>query len=475
LTARAQTGDPSGMPQRLSSLDASFLHLETSSVHMHVAGLAILDPSTRPGGPVTVESLTKLIEDRIHLVPRFRQRILPVPFGIARPVWVDDDDFDIDFHLRRAALPAPGTKRELADFVQRVHSRPLDRSKSLWEMYLIEGLEDGHIAILTKVHHAMIDGMSGIDIATVLIDVSPEPRAVERQVWSPEKAPDPRDLISHAVLENVTDPIRATVGALREAVQAPAAAAERARRLGEGLLSIVRAGTPPTSPFNRRVGPNRRFAMTEAPVEDFKLVKNALGGTVNDVVLATVGGALHRFMTRRALPTAGATMRAMVPVSTRDESQRMALGNRVSNIFVDIPVGPMDPAERLAAITRTTKDLKSAHQALGADVIMNAATWAPPTLHALGARLMNRQRWMNLVVSNVPGPQIPLYLDGARLVVMYPLMPLAETVALSIAVTSLAGVMGFGLTGDWDSLPDIDYLAESFGAALDDLKKAAGV
>ncbi|MCA1829920.1 MAG: wax ester/triacylglycerol synthase family O-acyltransferase [Actinomycetota bacterium] len=463
------------MPKRLSALDASFLHLETSSVHMHVAGLAILDPSTRPDGTLTFEDLANLIHDRIHLVPRFRQKIVSIPFGIARPVWVDDDDFDIDFHLRRAALPAPGGARELADFVQRVHSRPLDRSKSLWEMYLIEGLEDGHVAILAKIHHAMIDGISGIDIATVLYDFTPEPRAVDRDLWSPEKEPSQRDLISHAILESVTDPLRTGVEAVREVVQAPAVVADQARRLGEGLVSLIRAGAPPSSPFNRRVGPNRRFAMVDAPVADFKLVKNALGGTVNDVVLATVGGALHRFMTRRALATAGVTLRAMVPVSTRDESQRMAMGNRVSNIFVDIPVGPMDPADRLRAIIKTTKDLKSSHQAIGAEALMSAGSWAPPTLHALAARMMNRARWMNLVVSNVPGPQVPMYLAGARLVVNYPMMPLAETVALSIAVTSLAGVMGFGLTGDWDALPDIDQLGESLRGALDDLKKAAAV
>lgn len=462
------------MADRLSILDMSFFTLETPSTHMHVAGLAILDPSTRPDGTLGFDALAELIERRVHLVPRFRQKVRWVPFNAGRPVWVDDSSFDIGFHLRRAALPAPGGRRELADYVQRVHSRPLDRSKSLWEMYLIEGLEDGHVAILSKIHHAMIDGMSGIDIATVLYDFTPEPREVERQTWIPRQEPTPRDLLIRSLREAVTNPVRSGIEGINDLVQTPGIVFERTRRLVGGLTSLVSAGAPAHGPFNAPVGPNRRFAMAEAPVADFKAVKNALGGTVNDVVLACVGGALHRFLTRRGLPTAGLSMRAMVPVSTRDESQRMALGNRVTNLFVDIPVGPMDARDRLHAISATTKNLKQSHAAIGAEAIVNAGTWAPPTLHALAARLVSRQRFMNLVVSNVPGPQVPMYLAGARLVVNYPMMPLGEGVALSIAVTSLAGVMGFGFTTDWDTVPEIDVLAESLIAALDELKKAAG-
>jgi len=459
---------------RLTVLDNSFFSLESPAVHMHVAGLAILDPSTRPDGRLDVETVAELIERRIHLVPRFRQKIAFVPFGAARPVWVDDPKFDIDFHLRRAALPAPGGRRELADYVQRVHSRHLDRTKSLWEMYVIEGLEDGHVAILAKIHHAMIDGMSGIDIASVLYDVTPEPRPVEPAVWIAKPEPSSSDLLRDALIEQVTNPLKAGVETINDLIQRPAVALTQAQRLVDGLTGILTAGTAQSSPFNVRVGPNRRFAMAEAPVSDFKHVKNALGGTVNDVVLACVGGALHRFLTRRGLPSAGQTMRTMVPVSTRDDSQRMAMGNRVTNLFVDIPVGPMEPADRLRAVSAVTKDLKSSHQALGAEAIMTAGSWAPPTIHALAARLFARQRFMNLVVSNVPGPQVPLYLAGARLIVNYPMMPLAETVALSIAVTSLAGVMGFGFTGDWDAVPDVDFLAESLVASLEDLKKVAG-
>lgn len=461
------------MTERLHSLDAQFLHLETPAVHMHVAGLLVLDPSTRPTGTFRFEDLRDHIERRIHLVPRFRQKIVPIPLNAGRPVWVDDPAFDIEFHLRRAALPTPGSRRELTGYVQRVQSRPLDRSKSLWEMYLVEGLEDGLVAILSKVHHAMIDGISGVDLVTVLFDFTVEPRPVEPEPWHPQPEPAPRDLLIEAVREQIANPIKTGVEVIDTAVRAPAVAFEQAKQLVGGLASLLRAGASPKTPFNVSVGPNRRHAFAEASVADFKAVKNALGGTVNDVVLAVVAGSLHRFLEGRDIDTEGLTLRAMVPVSTRDDSQRMLFGNKISNIFVALPVGPMEPQDRLRAITATTKDLKASHQAVGASALMNIGTWAPPTLHALAARLASRGRFVNLVVSNVPGPQVPLYFDGARLVAAYPMMPLGESMALSIAVTSFGGVMGFGLTSDWDTMPDIDALRDGLLTSLEDLKKAA--
>jgi WS/DGAT/MGAT family acyltransferase len=464
------------MTERLSALDANFLFLETPSVHMHVGGLSILDPSSRPDGRLRFEDFVELIKERIHLVPRFRQKVLFVPFGLGLPVWVDDQHFDFDFHLRRAALPAPGGRRELADYIQRVVSRPLDRSKPLWEMYFIEGLEDGHVAVLSKVHHAMIDGMSGIDLATVLFDFTPEPRAVEPEgEWTPRPEPSQADVMREALTDQVMHPVRSALQNAAIAVQAPQVALGKLGEMLGGIASLLAAGTPPKGPFNVAVGPNRRFAMAEVPVSDMKAIKNALGGTVNDVVLAVVGGALNRALRARGVSTTNLSMRTMVPVSTRDESQRMAMGNRVSSIFVDIPVGAADAAARLHKITSMTKDLKSSHQAVAAGALMGIGQWAPPTLHALAARRVARQRFINLVVSNVPGPQIPLYLCGARQLVTFPIMPLGETVALSIAVTSLSGVMGFGFTGDWDAVGDIEFLAESLLAAVDDLKKAASL
>jgi WS/DGAT/MGAT family acyltransferase len=342
-------------------------------------------------------------------------------------------------------------------------------------MYLIEGLEDGHVAVLSKSHHAMIDGMSGIDIATALFDFTPEPRAVEPEgVWTPVHEPSPRDLLVEALTEQVTHPIRTALQNTAMLIQTPQIALGRVGDMLGGIASLVAAGAPAKSPFNVTVGPNRRFAMCEVPVSDAKLIKNALGGTVNDVVLAAVAGGLNRLLRGRGQSTSGLTLRAMIPVSTRDESQRMAMGNRVSSIFVDLPIGAPDAASRLHAITTATKDLKSSHQAVAAGALMGIGSWAPPTLHGLAARLVARQRFVNLVVSNVPGPQVPLYLCGARMLVTYPVMPLGETTALSVAVTSLSGVMGFGFTGDWDAVHDIEALAQGVLASIEDLKKLAG-
>ena len=441
---------------------------------MHVAGLVILDPKTRPDGVLRAGDLASLIEDRIHLVPRFRQKAVFPPFGLGRPVWVDDQDFDVDFHLRRAALPAPGGKKELADFVQRVHSRPLDRSKPLWEMYFIEGLEDGYVAVLSKTHHAMIDGISGMDIATVMFDLTPEPQPVERQPWNPQPEPEPRDVLVDAVRDQITHPFLSLADGASRAVRAPQAAWEQARQVLGGIGELLAKGQAPPGPFNMPIGSNRRFAMTEVPVADAKAVKNALGGTVNDVVLAAVAGSLRKLLEHRGESVKDTTLRALVPVSTRDASKRMALGNQVSMFFADLPVGIADPKRRLRKVTALTKELKSSQQAIAATRLINTAQWTPPTLHGLAARLVARQRIANLVVSNVPGPQIPLYLSGAQLVVAYPVMPLGPTLGLSVAVTSLSGTMGFGFTGDWDSVPDIDLLPGALLDSIAELKKAAG-
>jgi len=463
------------LPERLSVLDASFLYLERPAVHMHVAGLAIIDPSTPPGGRLLAQDLASLIASRIHLVPRFRQKVVVPPFGVGRPVWIDDEDFDIDFHLRRAALPAPGGRRELANFVQRVHSRPLDRTKPLWEMYLIEGLEDGYVAVLVKSHHAMIDGLSGIDIATVLVDFTPEPQEIRPVPWAPEPEPSAGDLLLRGLTDQLANPVRAFMEGAGRALRAPQVAITQARRVLGGVGSLLSLGQAPRGPFNAAVGPNRRFAMAEVPVAEVKAVKNTLGGTVNDVVLTAVAGALRVLLKGRRERVRGVSLRALVPVSTRDASDQTALGNRVSMFFVDLPVGVADPARRLRWVTAATKELKSSHQAVAASALINTARWAPPTLHGLAARLLARQRVANLVVSNVPGPQVPLYLDGARLVAAYPVLPLGEALALSVAVTSLSGTLGFGFTGDWDAVPDIDGLADGLLESIDELKKAAGV
>jgi diacylglycerol O-acyltransferase / wax synthase len=461
--------------QRLGPQDASFLYLETPTVHQHVGGLAILDPSTRPNGVLGFEDLVALIASRLHLAHRFRQKVVFPPLASARPVWVDDQNFDLDFHMRRAALPSPGGRRELVDYVQRVISRPLDRSKPLWELYLIEGMEDGMTAILTKVHHAMVDGMAAIDLASAIYEFSPIPQILTPEPWHPEPEPSRMQLLTDALREQVTHPARGVMDLAQRTVRTPTMVMRQVGEIVGGLRDVVGGGMlAPQSPLNRKPGANRRFAMMEAPVRDFKEIKDALGGTVNDVVLTTVAGGMHRLFRYRREPTRDRSLRAMVPVSVRTEDQSSAMGNRVSSIFVDLPIGPMREKKRLSLIREATKHLKESNYAVGAEFLMNIGTWAPPTIHAMAARLATRSRFINLVVSNVPGPQIPMYIAGAKLVVQYPIMPIAESMGLSIACTSLAGTMGFGLTADWDTLPDIEFLAHAMEEALADLRKSAG-
>jgi diacylglycerol O-acyltransferase / wax synthase len=462
--------------QRLGPQDASFLYLETPNVHQHVGGLAILDPSTAPGGALTLQDLVRVISSRLHLAPRFRQKVAFPPLGSARPVWIDDANFDLDFHMRRAALPAPGSRKELIDYVQRVISRPLDRTKPLWELYLIEGMQDGLAAILTKVHHAMVDGMAAIDLASAIFDFSPEPQVLTPPPWRPETEPSRVDLLREAIREQVTHPTQGLLDLAQRISRSPFRVTRQLGNVLGGLGDLVGRGIlAPPSPFNRRPGPNRRFAMVEEPVQTFKDIKRALGATVNDVVLAVVAGGLYRLLRYRREPTRGRSLRAMVPVSVRTRDQKSAMGNRVSSLLVDLPVGPMGGKKRLATIRQRTKHLKESNSVVGAEFLMNIGTWAPPTIHAMAARAAARARVINLVVSNVPGPQMPMYIAGAKLLAQYPIMPIAESMGLSIAATSLAGTMAFGITADWDTLPDIEFLANAMDEALAELRKAAGV
>jgi WS/DGAT/MGAT family acyltransferase len=461
--------------ERLGPQDASFLYLETPSNHNHVGGLAILDPSTGPDGRLRFKDLLEVVSSRLHLVPRFRQKVVFPPLPVARPVWVDDDDFDIEFHMRRAALPTPGGQRELVDHVQRVISRQLDRSKPLWELYLIEGMENGLAAVLTKVHHCMIDGMAAIDLASAVYDFSPVPQVLAAQSWEPQPEPGRLDLLSGALREGLLHPLGSLASTAQAALAAPARALGQVGATLGGIRTLMGGGLmAPPSPFNRPIGPNRRFAMVEAPVQAFKDIKNKLGGTVNDVVLATVAGGVHHLFRHRGEPTKERVQRAMVPVSVRSESEQSAMGNRVSSIFVDLPVGPMGLKKRLSLITEKTRYLKDSNEAVGAEFLMNIGMWAPPTIHAMAARTASRARFINLVVSNVPGPQIPMYIGGSRLLAQYPIMPIAPNMGLSVAVTSLAGTMAFGITADWDTLPDIEVLAQGMDQTILELKKAAG-
>jgi diacylglycerol O-acyltransferase / wax synthase len=456
--------------ERLSSLDASFLYLETPAMHMHVAGVSVFAP--RDDGPLTYEDVAQVAEARLHLAPRLRQRVLRVPANLARPLWVDDERFDLDFHLCRAAIPSPGGRLQLERAIGRVLSRPLDRSKPLWELYVFEGLSEGRTAVLLKMHHALADGISGMLIASALFDLAPDADLgpPPKQPWQPEPAPGTAELAADAVEDLLLHPMEALV----RIAEAPRHAAAVIGQTLDGLRSIAGMGAPPTGPFDVHIGPNRRFATAEVAFERIRAVKNALGGTVNDVVLAAVAGGLHDLLHARSEPTRGRMLRVMVPVSVRSKAEQGDVGNRVAPAFIDIPVGGTTPAARLRRVRAATRELKESAQAVSADSIIGLGAFAPPAIHAMAARMVSRGRWFNLVVSNVPAPQVPLYMGGAKLLASYPSMPLGETSGLSVACTSLGGTMAFGLTADWDALPDIEVLARGIERAVGELEKAAG-
>jgi diacylglycerol O-acyltransferase len=460
-------------PDRLTGLDSSFLHLEDSGVaHMHVAACMVFQ-----GTPPTHQELVDALCSRLHLVPRYRQRLAFVPLAQGRPVWVDDPHFNPRFHVRHTALPAPGDERQLARLAGRVFSQALDRSRPLWEIWLVEGLARGRFALLSKTHHALVDGVSGVDVVSVLFDSSPNPVPVAppHSQWIPRPPPTPAQLLAQALIERATVPSEIARG-VRAALRGPRSIRQHAVQALGGLFALAGVGLRPAahSPYNVRIGPHRRFVWVSTELARLRQARSALDATVNDVVLAAVAGALGRHLSRRGHQTAGLVLRAMVPVSVRAEIERGALGNRVTAIWVPLPVGEADPLARLAAISAATAELKQSGQAVGAQVLTALSGFAPPTIIAQAARLQARQRFFNLVVTNVPGPQHPLYLLGRQLLAIYPMVPLAENTALGIAVVSYNGYMHFGLVGDYDALSDLDALAADLRGALRELIDAAG-
>jgi diacylglycerol O-acyltransferase / wax synthase len=457
---------------RLTGLDSSFLHLERDATHMHVAGCMVFE-----GTAPAYEDLVQEILSRLHLVPRYRQRLAFVPFDQGRPVWVDDPHFKVTYHVRHTALPRPGGDDELKRLAGRVFSQALDRARPLWELWLVEGLAENRFALLSKTHHALVDGVSGVDIATVLFDSSPDPMPVSSpgSEWVARPLPAPILLLTDALLERATVPAEIARG-VRAALRGPR---QVATRIGEALVAvgaITRAGlqAAPPSPFNVRIGPHRRFTWVRGDLAEFKAVKNALGGTVNDVVLAAVAGALGSFMRLHGHPTEDLELKAMVPVSVRADVERGALGNRVTAMWAPLPVGVTDPVQRLLQISQAMSDIKDSGQAVGAQVLTELTGFAPPTIMAQAARLQARQRLFNLVVTNVPGPQLPLYVLGRELEAIYPMVPLAENTALGIAIMSYNGQLNFGLTADYDALADVDTLADELRSSVEELVAAAG-
>jgi diacylglycerol O-acyltransferase / wax synthase len=459
-------------PDRLSGLDASFLSLEKAGAHMHVGSVLVFD-----GEAPSYDEFVAQIESRLHLVPRYRQKLAFPPLAQARPVWVDDPHFNARYHVRHTALPAPAGEAELRRLAGRVFSQQLDRAKPLWEIWLVDRVGDDSFALVCKTHHALVDGISGVDIMTVLFDLEPDPPEAEPgPAWYPRPEPSGASLLADALAERAAAPLDAARAAAG-AVAAPRRAGAQAARTLAGLASMAGAGLggAPASPLNVRIGPHRRFAWAEADFARFKAVKDALGGTVNDVVLTVVAGALRAHLIRHGRDTEGLELKAMVPVSVRVETERGALGNKVAAIYAPLPVGVEDPVERFRHVHTALGDLKGSAQAIGAGALTQMAGFAAPTLLDQGARLQALQRFFNVTVTNVPGPQFPLYMLGRRLRAFYPKVPLVLNTALGIAIMSYDGRIYFGLLGDYDAMADIDDLARDLTSAIDELAAAAGV
>jgi WS/DGAT/MGAT family acyltransferase len=457
--------------ERLSGLDASFLYLEKPGVHMHVAGLSLFG-RREDGSFLTYDDVERVVAARLRLAPRLRRKLRQVPGNLSRPVWVDDERFDLDFHLRHASVPSPGGRFQLERAVGRVLSRPLDRTKPLWELYVFEDLADDRTAILLKLHHAMADGIGGMMIASALFDLKADaPLGEPDGAWAPEPAPPVHDLIRDALEEVVLHPIQS----LGHVARRPRIVAETVAATADAVRTVAGMGAAPSGPFDGRVGPNRRFATAERPFAVFRSIKERLGGTVNDVVLTVVAGGVHQLLESRGEPTRGRTLRAMVPVSVRSPGDSGDIGNRIAPVFVDVPVGRMSARTRLRRVRAAAARIKDSGMAVGADTIIGLGAYAPPALHATAARLIAQAHWCNLVVSNIPAPQAPLYLAGAPMEASYPAMNLKEDCGLSVACTSAAGTMAFGLTADWDRVPDIEVLARGIESATDDLAAAAEI
>lgn len=458
---------------RLTALDESFLHLEDRSAHMHVAALMLFE-----GDPPAYDELLEAIDQRLHLVPRYRQRLAFVPYVQARPRWVDDPHFNLSYHVRATALPAPGDEGQLKALAGRVFSQRLDRDKPLWELWVVHGLSGDRFALLSKTHHALVDGISGVDIVTVLFDAAREPKTppAPGEPWEPRPLPSRAQLVGESLVERLGTPAGA-VRAVRDVLDRPRQIAGAARDALAGLGAIAGVGirAAPETPYNQPISSHRRFAWVRSTLADVKAIKSELGGTVNDVMLAAVAGALRRDLERRKVLTAGLELRAMVPVSVRPEDARGALGNQVAAMYAILPVGIDDARARFTAISEGMRRLKETGQAVGARALTELAGFAPPTVLSQAARLVPTKRMFNLVVTNVPGPQFSVYLMGREMLEPFPLVPLAKNQGLGVAIMSYNGRINFGLNADYELVPDVDRLAEDLADSLVDLGKAAGV
>jgi WS/DGAT/MGAT family acyltransferase len=464
------------MPQehmdRLTSIDASFLSNEGGSSHMHIGAIVICE-----GPPPDYGDLLAHINSRLHLVPRYRQKLAFPPLETGRPFWVDDPQFNLDYHVRHSALPAPGSEDQLRKMAARVFSQQLDRTKPLWELWLVVGMKRKRFALISKTHHSLVDGVAGVDIATVLFDVQPvpEPTPPERE-WAPRPEPSSAELAARGVEGVARAPIQ-LARRLERAVRHPNETVDQVREAAGGVGDVAWAliNQAPDVPLNTEIGSHRRFVWVRADLDDYKRIKGALGGTVNDVILAVVSGALRRWLHTRGVRTEGLELRALVPVSVRGPEIGGELGNQIVAVRGPLPVYVDDPAQRLRVVQEEMGHVKESSQAVGAEVISRFNDFAPPTLLAQASRLNFSTRLFNLIVTNVPGPQFPLYVLGRELEAVFPVAFLPEDHALAIAIMSYNGGINFGLLADYDAMADVGLVGEGIEAETSQLLEAARV
>ena len=460
------------MPERMSALDSSFLVIERRNRPMHVGALILLEPG--PEG-FDYDRMVELVKERLHLLPRYRQKVRAVPGHVANPVWVDDPDFRLSYHLQHRSLPKPGRREQLWDLAGRLFSASLDRSRPLWEGYLIDGLDDGRVALLTKSHHCMVDGVSAVEMLTALVDHTPQPRRMEPQPWNPEPEPSDRELLASGILDLVQQPMQVAMG-MKDWVADLSATAKKTAGTAVGLASTGRkmpvrlAKTPLTTPSTQW----RRYRGVSHELADYKTVKNQLGGTINDVVLAVAAGALRAWLLNRGEDVpADMTIRVMSPASMRKPEQMGAGGNLVSAMFVDVPVGDADPLQRYQAIHRQTQQIKATGEAVAAGALMPAADFIAPNLFAIAVRSAMYADVLHTVVTNVPGPPFPLYINGALATNLFPFLTTFPNRALTHGVLSVNGQMCWGLIGERDAMYDLPAYADFMDAALEELLELA--
>lgn len=458
--------------ERLSALDNSFLVLERANTPMHVGSTAVFDaaPLLGPGGGVDFERFARHVAARLHLIPRYRQKLAEIPLQ-ERSVWVDDKSFNLHYHLRHTSLPKPGDEHQLKRLCARIMSQALDRGKPLWETWIVEGLEGGRMAMISKVHHCMIDGISGVDLLSVLMSPTAEPPEDEdAPSWTPRPVPSSAVLLRDELVERVTTPAKMLSRLLRNPGDVFTEIRDGLSAISEWIGSGARIAS--ATPFNQPIGPHRQFDWLSMDMSALREVRHGLGGSFNDVVLAIVAGAIRRFLLGRKLSVSELTFRVFVPVSTRTSEQRGALGNRVAGWIVDLPIDEPDARRRLERVSETTAHLKQSQAAHGMEIMTELLEWTGGTVLGLAMRLASQASPFNLVVTNVPGPPTPLYLLGARMLEAYPLVPLFVGQALGVALFSNAGKLFWGFNADWDSLPDLHDLVGAVDASFAELRQA---